>query len=84
MSSISVNQITSSRKKAELYKTKYKAAVENMEGAAVHYVCLRENIPFIQLRSIFELCGRPQQKNWKLKESIQQLNNELIRLVESL
>ena len=84
VSSISVNQITSSRKKAELYKTKYKAAVENMEGAAVHYVCLREHIPFIQLRSISNYVGDRNKKNWKLKESVQQLNNELIRLVESL
>lgn len=84
VNSISVNQITTSKKKAELYQKKYKAAIENMEGAAVHYVCLREKIPFLQIRSISNFVGDRNKKNWKLKEAVNNLNSELIRLVESL
>lgn len=81
---ITINQITTSKKKAELYVEKYKADIENMEGAAVHYVCLRENIPFVQIRSISNFVGDRNKKNWKLKEAVTNLNKELIRLVESL
>ncbi len=84
VNSVSVNQITSSKKTAELYKTKYRAVIENMEGAAVHYVCLRENIPFVQIRSISNYAGNRNKKDWKIKEAVGSLNTELIRLVESL
>ncbi len=82
--SITVNQITTSKKNTELYATKYKADIENMEGAAVHYVCLREGIPFVQIRSISNYVGDRNKKNWKLKEAVSNLNSELIRLVENL
>lgn len=82
--SVSVNQITSSKKTAELYSNKYKAEIENMEGAAVHYICLREKIPFVQIRSISNYVGDRNKKNWKINEAVNNLNTELIRLVESL
>jgi futalosine hydrolase len=84
VTSVSVNQITTSKKTAELYITKYRATIENMEGAAVHYVCVRENIPFVQIRSISNYIGDRNKKNWKIKEAVGALNTELIRLVESL
>jgi futalosine hydrolase len=84
VTAITVNQITSSKKKAALYISKYKAVIENMEGAAVHYTCLRENIPFVQIRSISNFVGDRNKKNWKIKEAVSALNTELIRLIESL
>jgi futalosine hydrolase len=84
VNAVTVNQITTATKTAETYVEKYKAAVESMEGAALHYVCLMENVPFLQLRAISNYSGERDKKKWKIKESVQQLNNELIRLVESL
>lgn len=84
VSSVTVNQITSSKKTAELYHKKYKATIENMEGAALHLVCIKENIPFVQIRSISNYVGQRNKKKWQLKEAVQNLNAELIRLVESL
>lgn len=84
VNSITVNQITSSKKTAELYSKKYKAAVENMEGAALHLVCIKENIPFVQIRSISNYVGERNKKKWQLKEAVENLNKNLIRLIESL
>lgn len=84
VSAVSVNQITGSAQTARLYADKYKPVVESMEGAALHYVCLMEKIPFLQLRSISNYAGERNKKNWKIKESIASLNNELIRLLNSL
>ncbi len=84
VNSITVNQITSSKKTAELYSKKYKAAIENMEGAALHLVCIKENIPFIQIRSISNYVGERNKKKWQLKEAVVNLNKNLIRLIESL
>ncbi|MFY7839233.1 MAG: futalosine hydrolase [Lacibacter sp.] len=84
VSSITVNQITAAKKTAELYQKKYKAAIENMEGAALHLVCIKENIPFVQIRSISNYVGERNKKKWMLKESVEALNKELIRIVEGL
>jgi futalosine hydrolase len=84
VSSVTVNQISSSKKTADLYSRKYKASIENMEGAAFHFVCMKENIPFVQIRSISNYVGERNKKKWLLKDSVQNLNTVLIRLIESL
>jgi futalosine hydrolase len=53
-----------------------------MEGAAVHYVGLMENVPFLQLRSISNLVGERDKKKWKLPLSIKNLNQTLIDLLK--
>ncbi len=56
--------------------------VESMEGAALHYVCLMENIPFLQIRSISNVTGDRDKTRWKLKESGKNLNEILISLIQ--
>jgi futalosine hydrolase len=82
VNAISVNEITTSKQKIKLYKKAFNPVIETMEGAALHYACLMEKIPFIQLRSVSNYIGERDKKKWKLKESIQNLNKELIKVVE--
>lgn len=81
---ISVNQITSSKKMIVYYREKFEPVTESMEGAALHYVCLLEKIPFLQLRSVSNYIGERDKKKWNIKESITNLNKELIKTVESI
>lgn len=81
---ISVNQITTSKKMIGLYRDKFNATTESMEGSALHYVCLREQIPFVQLRSISNYVGDRNKRNWRIKDSISTLNKALIGLLESM
>ncbi len=81
---ISVNEITTSRQKVKFYQESFEPVVESMEGAALHYVCLMEKIPFIQLRSVSNYIAERNKKNWNMKESIINLNNELIKLLDIL
>lgn len=78
---ISINEITTSKKRIEAYREKYDPVVESMEGAALHYVALSENIPFVQLRAISNYIGERNKKKWKMKEAIDNLNNELVGLL---
>jgi futalosine hydrolase len=55
-----------------------------MEGAAFHYVCLLERINFLQLRAISNRVGERDKSKWKLKESIENLNKELLNIIENL
>ena len=81
---ISVNEITTDKKKIIFYKQEFNPVVESMEGAALHYVCLMENIPFLQIRSVSNYIGERNKKKWNMSDSIQNLNKELIRLFEGL
>ncbi|MBI2729163.1 MAG: futalosine hydrolase [Sphingobacteriales bacterium] len=81
---ITVNEITTGKKKVDYYKSAFNPVVESMEGAALHYVCLMENIPFLQIRSSCNYIGERDKKKWKIKDAITNLNKELIRLLESL
>jgi futalosine hydrolase len=81
---ISVNEITTSRQKISLYEKNFNAVTESMEGAALHYTCLMENIPFLQIRSMSNYIGERNKKNWNMKASIVNLNHELIKIVQSI
>lgn len=81
---ISVNEITTSKQKIKFYEASFNAMAESMEGAALHYTCLMEKIPFIQLRSMSNYIGERNKKNWNMKESIVELNKQLIQLIENL
>ncbi|MBM3432231.1 MAG: futalosine hydrolase [Bacteroidetes bacterium] len=81
---ISVNEITTDKKKKDFYRKHFNPLVESMEGAALHYVALRENIPFLQLRSFSNYIAERNKKRWNMKASIENLNRGLIRIVKSL
>jgi futalosine hydrolase len=81
---VTVNEITTQQKRAEYYLGKYKAKLESMEGASLHYVCLLEGVSFLQIRSISNYVGERNKKKWNLPLAIENLNKQLIRLLESL
>ena len=81
---ITVNKISDSALQRNQFANNFNAAIETMEGAALHYVCLQEKIPFLQLRSISNYVGERDKTKWKMKEAIENLNNELQILINGL
>lgn len=79
--SVTVNTVSDSRGQADLFIRKFNADIESMEGAAFHYVCLQENVNFIQLRTISNFVGERIRTNWKIKEAIERLNVELAQII---
>lgn len=84
VAAISVNEITTSKKKIAQYLEKYHPVIESMEGAAMQYVCLMESIPFLQLRSVSNYIGVRDKKKWKMKESIENLNKTIVDLLSNI
>jgi len=80
---ITVNQVTTSNELHKLLLKKYQPVTESLEGAAFHYVALREKIPFLQLRGISNYIGERDKKKWKLKEAIRTLNRELVKIINN-
>lgn len=81
---ITVNEISTDPIRINLLKQKSSNFVESMEGAAFHFVCLMEKIPFLQIRSVSNILGERDKKNWKMKEAINSLNQSLISLLKQL
>ncbi len=81
---ITVNKIGDDVFQNKIIKEKFSPDVESMEGAAFHYVCLLQKINFLQLRSISNKVGERDKSKWKLKESIENLNKELLKIIDNL
>lgn len=58
--------------------------IESMEGAALHYVCLQEEIPFVQIRAVSNYVGERDKSKWEMKEAIENLSTELSKLIKQL
>ena len=81
---ITVNEISTRPERIQQLIKKYNPLLESMEGAAFHYVGRQANIPFLQIRSVSNYIGERNKANWKLKESIANLNQVIIKYVEKL
>lgn len=81
---ITVNMVTAQKMLINEYIKHFEPAVETMEGAALHYVCLMERIPFLQLRTISNLAGERDKSKWKIPEAVHNLNNHLQQIAALL
>ena len=84
VSAVSVNEISTSAEKINVFAEKYKADIESMEGASLHYVCALQNIPFIQIRGISNLVGERDKSKWKIPESMLAATNACINLINKI
>ena len=78
---ITVNKVSDSMVQKLQSINNFAPEIESMEGAALHYVCLQERVPFIQIRSISNCIGERDKSKWKLKEAIANLNLALSKLL---
>ncbi len=82
--SISINEITTRKERIELLKQKFNPDIESMEGAAFHYVCLKEQIPFLQIRAVSNYVGERNKQNWRIQLAIENLNKAVVELLHCL
>lgn len=65
-------------------RLKYNPEIETMEGAAVFFVCLKEGIPFFELRSISNMVEPRDINNWNIPLALKNLNQTLQNIFEDL
>jgi futalosine hydrolase len=82
--SITINEVTTHPERIKQLREKYNPTIESMEGAAFHYVCLQENIPFIQLRTISNYAGERNKEKWQLKQAIDSLAEHIMQITRQL
>jgi futalosine hydrolase len=81
---VTVQEITTNPQRIDYYKQAFDATIESMEGAALHYVALRENIPFVQIRAVSNYTGERDKTKWKMNVAVDNLNLELKRIIYTL
>lgn len=80
VSGITVQEITTRPERADLYRG-WGASVESLEGAALHFACLQEGIPFLQLRTVSNRVGERDKGRWDLAGSIATLNKAVEEII---
>ena len=81
---VTVNNISTDKNKIDLYSGRYKATLESMEGAALHYMGRDLNIPFIQIRAVSNYVGERNKAKWNMQEAIYNLNETLLQYLDAL
>ncbi|GAA0523732.1 hypothetical protein GCM10009415_01150 [Chitinophaga japonensis] len=81
---VSVNTVSGSLPLIARLREKYAPDIESMEGAAFHYACLQEQVPFLQLRSISNYVEVRDKSKWNIPLAVETLNSALIKYVEEI
>jgi futalosine hydrolase len=81
---ITVNRLIGSLDSIEKLKNKFKPEIMTTEGAAFFYVCLMENIPFLQLRAISNFVEIRKVENWNIPLALKNLTESIINIFEEL
>ncbi|MDR1584021.1 MAG: futalosine hydrolase [Prevotellaceae bacterium] len=58
-------------------KDKFSPDIETMEGAAFFYVCLHENIPFVEIRAISNIIEPRNKSKWNIPMAIKNLSDKV-------
>ena len=72
---ITVNAASGEAYQINALQNKFNPDIESMEGAAFFYVCLMENIPFIEIRGISNKVEKRDKSQWNIPYAIKNLTN---------
>ncbi len=75
---LTVNMVSGNENTIARLSAQYKCDIESMEGAAFHYVCLMEQVPFAQVRTISNYVEPRDRSKWQIGPAVKNLNNWLI------
>lgn len=79
-----VNEVSTNPQRIAAILRRYSPLVESMEGGSIHYVCIRENLPFLHLRSVSNIVGERDKKNWDMESAIRNLSTTMEEAVKLL
>lgn len=82
--SLSVAGVSGTSSRAAELQARTGAEVENMEGFALAWACVVHDLPFVQVRSISNLVGSRDEKEWDMDLALNVLQAAAKRLVEPM
>ena len=70
---ITINTVTGTKERLNELRSAFNPDIESMEGAAFFYVCLCEEVPFLQIRSISNMVGVRDKTMWNIPLALKNL-----------
>jgi futalosine hydrolase len=80
---VTVSGVSGSSARARLLADRFGALCENMEGAAAAQVCLRYQVPFLEIRALSNWAGDRNKKRWHLTKALDNCQRAVLYLIES-
>jgi futalosine hydrolase len=81
---LSVNLCAGSEETINRRRRYYQPDIETMEGAALHYVGLATETPFLQFRGISNLVEPRNRNHWKIPEALSACHQAIIHYLQNL
>jgi futalosine hydrolase len=81
---ITVNTATGSDHTRDRLVRKYEPDIETMEGATFFYLCKREKIPFMAVRSVSNIVETRNRDRWNINLALASLTGKLNDVVQTL
>lgn len=81
---ITLNTLHSDPKWLSKLREKFDPEVETMSGAAFFYVCLKEKIPFLQIRAISHFVEIRRIESWNIPSAVDSLTTSLVAILNEL
>lgn len=67
---VTVQTVTGDASKVQELCNRYNPHIESMEGAAVYYAALHEEVPFFELRTVSNAVGEQDRKKWDTEAAL--------------
>ncbi len=79
---VTVSGVSGSQARARMLGERFGALCENMEGGAVAQVCLRYQVPFLEIRGLSNWAGDRNKQRWCLTEALDNCQRAVLYLLE--
>lgn len=84
VTSVTINEITTRQERIAQLSQKYNPEIESMEGASLHYCCIKTGVPFIQIRAISNHVGERDKSKWAFGEAFKNLSQTVVEYIDQL
>ncbi|MDR2286366.1 MAG: futalosine hydrolase [Prevotellaceae bacterium] len=81
---ITNNTVSGEEQLIRRMKVKFSPDIETMEGAAFFYVCLHENVPFVEIRSISNMVEPRNKSQWNIPLAIRNLSDKINTFIANI
>ena len=78
---ITVNTVTGSEASIAGIVKRWNPDIETMEGGAFFYCCLKEHMPFLEIRAISNLVVPRNVLDWDIETAVRNLNAQLLEIL---
>jgi futalosine hydrolase len=76
--------ITGTFDESVAFQARFDASIESMEGAAAAQVCLALDVPFAEIRSVSNIVGERDKKNWNIPKAVQRVNEVIVEMLQAM